>query len=86
MRWRDFSLPDDPAPLREVLDELLSRSAAERVEVACRGGTGRTGTALACLAVMDGVPPDEAVEFVRARYRPRAVETRAQARFVACFR
>jgi protein-tyrosine phosphatase len=86
VRWRDFSLPDDPALLRDVLAELLSRSEADRVEVACRGGTGRTGTALACLAVLDGMPPDEAVDFVRARYRPRAVETRAQAAFVVAFR
>jgi protein-tyrosine phosphatase len=86
VRWRDFSLPDDPALLRDALAELLARAAAERVEVACLGGTGRTGTALACLSVLDGLPPDEAVDFVRAGYRPRAVETSAQARFVAGFR
>jgi hypothetical protein len=85
VRWRDFSLPADPALLRACLLELLDRSGEERVEVACRGGTGRTGTALACLAVLDGVPRDDAVAFVRERYRPRAVETRAQAAFVARF-
>ncbi len=31
---------------------------------------GRTGTALACLAVLDGVPADEAVAFVRAKLPP----------------
>jgi hypothetical protein len=36
-------------------------------------------------AVLDGVPADEAVDFVRQRYRARAVETRAQAAFVARF-
>ncbi len=86
VRWRDFSLPSDPALLRESLAEALTRAAEERVEVACRGGTGRTGTALACLAVLDGLPADEAVEFVRHRYRPRAVETKAQASFVTGFR
>ena len=85
VRWRDFSLPADPALLRESLCELLDRSGAARVEVACRGGVGRTGTALACLAVLDGLPADEAVAFVRARYLPRAVETRAQATFVSGF-
>jgi protein-tyrosine phosphatase len=55
------------------------------VEVACSGGTGRTGTALACLAVLDGVPAADAVTFVRANYRPRAVETPSQRRFVARF-
>jgi protein-tyrosine phosphatase len=85
VRWRDFSLPADPAQLRAALAEAWERAALERVEVACRGGTGRTGTALACLAVLDGVPPGEAVAFVRGGYRPRAVETRAQATFVARF-
>ncbi len=85
VRWRDFSLPDDPARLREALAEAWARAADERVEVACRGGTGRTGTALACLAVLDGVAPEEAVAFVRSGYRARAVETRAQAAFVVRF-
>ncbi len=85
MRWRDFSLPADPAACRAVLTEAWERSADERVEIACRGGTGRTGTALACLAVLDGVPAAEAISFVRAGYRPRAVETRGQAAFVARF-
>ena len=71
--------------LRDALGAVLVRSADERVEVACRGGTGRTGTALACLAVLDGVPPDQAVGYVRAHYRPHAVETRAQRAFVERF-
>jgi protein-tyrosine phosphatase len=83
--WRDLALPADPTLLRTVLAEALDRAGDERVELACRGGTGRTGTALACLAVLDGVPAHEAVDFVRARYRPRAVETRAQAAFVTRF-
>ncbi len=85
VRWRDFSLPSDPALLRTSLLELLDRADGSRVEVACRGGTGRTGTALACLAVLDGLPADEAVDFVRAGYRPSAVETRSQAAFVRAF-
>lgn len=85
VRWRDFGLPRDPEALRTALHELWQRAADERVEVACHGGTGRTGTALACLAVLDGVPADEAVDFVRAHYRRRAVETPAQRAFVAGF-
>ncbi len=85
VRWPDFRLPADPADLRKALTEVLDRAAAERVEVACGGGTGRTGTALACLAVLDGVPADEAVTYVRRHYRPRAVETRAQRAFVSRF-
>ena len=85
IRWPDFRLPADRAAARELLADAWERAAGERVEIACRGGTGRTGTALACLAVLDGVPPGDAVAFVRRAYRPRAVETRRQARFVAAF-
>ena len=85
VRWRDFSLPTDPALLRASLCELLDRAGEARVEVACRGGVGRTGTALACLAVLDGLAADEAVGFVRAAYHPRAVETRGQQTFVSRF-
>ena len=83
VRWPDFRLPADPAQLHAVLGEVWERSVEERVELACHGGTGRTGTALACLAVLDGVPAAEAVAFVRRHYRPRAVETPGQRRFVA---
>ena len=56
---------------------------AERVEIACAGGPGRTGTALACLAILDGVLSTEAVAFVREHYNPHAVERPGQRRYVA---
>ena len=59
---------------------------AERVEIACPGGRGRTGTALACLAVLEGLPGREAIAYVRRHYEPRAVETPWQRRFVTNFR
>jgi protein-tyrosine phosphatase len=65
--------------------EALALAGSERVEVACHGGRGRTGTALACIAVLDGVAPGAAVAFVRAGYDRRAVETPWQARYVAGF-
>ncbi|GAA2626551.1 protein-tyrosine phosphatase family protein [Paractinoplanes durhamensis] len=86
VRWPDFRLPADPAYTRKVLLEVLDRAGGERVELACHGGRGRTGTALACLAVLDGVPPLEAVAFVRAHYHPSAVETPWQRRFVRLFK
>jgi protein-tyrosine phosphatase family protein len=85
VRWPDFRLPASLPDLRAALGEAWDRSLTERVEIACSGGTGRTGTALACLAVLDGVPAGEAVAFVRRHYRSRAVETRRQARLVAAF-
>jgi protein-tyrosine phosphatase len=68
--------------LREAWEAAVDR----RVEVACGGGFGRTGTALACLAVLDGVDPAHAVDFVRAGYLRHAVETPWQRRFVRRFR
>ncbi len=85
VRWRDFGLPRDPADLQTALAAAWERADGGRVEIACGGGTGRTGTALACLAVLDGVPAEEAVAFVRRHYRRRAVETRRQRRFVSEF-
>ncbi|MFC9248661.1 protein-tyrosine phosphatase family protein [Streptomyces sp. NPDC057136] len=85
VRWPDFRLPTDRQRAREVFGEALARAATDRVEVACGGGIGRTGTALACLAVLDGVPADQAVAFVRRAYYHRAVETPWQQRFVRRF-
>lgn len=83
--WPDFRLPRDRQLTREVLTWAWERTVRDRVEVACGGGRGRTGTALACLAVLDGVHPDLAVAFVREQYDPRAVETPGQRRFVRRF-
>ena len=83
LRWPDFRLPAVEAEVLPTLTEAWQRAAAERVEIACAGGHGRTGTALACLAVLDGVPNSEAVAFVRAHYDPHAVETLRQRRYVA---
>ncbi|MFH8788696.1 protein-tyrosine phosphatase family protein [Streptomyces roseoverticillatus] len=85
LRWPDFRLPSSPAGARAVLGEAWTRAAAERVEIACAGGRGRTGTALACLAVLDGVPADRAVAYVRHHYDRHAVETPWQRRYVRRF-
>ncbi|MEV5609001.1 protein phosphatase [Streptomyces sp. NPDC052225] len=85
LRWPDFRLPADAERARAVLQDAWRRCADERVELACGGGKGRTGTALACLAVLDGVPAGEAVAYVRAHYDRRAVETPWQKRYVRRF-
>lgn len=86
IRWPDFGLPSDPARAAEALREAWARAATERVEIACGGGHGRTGTALACLAVLDGLPGPQAITYVREHYDPRAIETPWQRRFVTRFR
>jgi protein-tyrosine phosphatase len=86
LRWPDFGLPADEAAVLPALTEAWQRAADGRVEVACKGGRGRTGTVLACLAILDGVPASEAVAFVREHYHRRAVETPGQRRYVARWR
>lgn len=85
LRWPDFRLPADRADAASAFEDALARTATDRVEVACGGGRGRTGTALACIAVLDGVPPAEAVDFVRRHYDRHAVETPWQKRYVRGF-
>ena len=76
VRWPDFWIPLDAADALDALREAHRRAlGGERVEVACRAGLGRTGTALAALAVLDGLAPADAVHWVRRSYSARAVET-----------
>ncbi|MBV2156431.1 protein phosphatase [Kitasatospora sp. SUK 42] len=82
VRWPDFRLPADRADAADAFIEAWERCAGERVELACAGGRGRTGTALACIAVLDGVPAAQAVAYVREHYSPHAVETPWQRKFV----
>jgi protein-tyrosine phosphatase len=82
IEWHDFRLPRHRADALVALADAHARAAVERVEIACGGGRGRTGTALACIAVMAGCPPDHAIRYVRRYYDRRAVETPFQRRFV----
>ena len=82
--WPDFGVPEDPTLLVAALRDLHDRArAGDRVELGCLGAHGRTGTALAVLAVLGGHPVDDAVAWVRATYCDRAVETADQEAFVA---
>ncbi len=83
IRWPDFWVPTDRDDALDALHEAYDRAqAGERVEVACRGGIGRTGTALAALAILDGLTPREALNWVRVSYHRRAVENRWQRRWL----
>lgn len=80
--WRDWRTPTSSEQAVQVLREAYARCADERVVISCRGGRGRTGTAIALLGVLAGVPVDEAVAWVRAHYHRGAVETPGQARWL----
>ena len=85
VRWRDWWLPADPDDALDALLEAWDRAAIQLVEIACGGGRGRTGTALACIAILDGVTAVEAVQYVRDNYDRRSIETPWQLRFVTRF-
>ncbi len=84
IEWPDFGLPADAGAVAGALAAVLERArSGQHVEVGCLGGHGRTGTALACLAVLAGHPARDAVAWVRSGYCAKAVETPAQEAFVA---
>ncbi len=83
--WPDFGIPAEQ-PLATALQSVLDKArAGKSTEIGCLGGHGRTGTAIACLAVMTGQRADTAVDWVRATYCAKAVETAEQEAFVGRF-
>ncbi|HEY3263008.1 MAG TPA: protein-tyrosine phosphatase family protein [Pseudonocardiaceae bacterium] len=84
--WPDFRIPGDgPTAAAAITHAYRLARAGERVEVACAGGTGRTGTVIACMAILAGHSAEDAVGWTRRYYRPRAVETPGQQRWIARF-
>lgn len=84
--WPDLGIPrDGERAVAAVRHAHRLARAGRRVEVVCGGGTGRTGTVLACMAVLAGHPAADAVAWTRTHYRPRAVETPGQRRWVRWF-
>jgi hypothetical protein len=84
--WRDFGLPEDAESAAAKIEAAFDRARrGELVEVGCLGGSGRTGTVLACMAVLAGVPPGDAVAWLRRAYRAEAVETPEQEEWVHWF-
>lgn len=83
VRWPDFRLPHEKPDAIEAILDVHDRAAGERVEIACDGGIGRTGTVIALLARLSGVQATDAVAWARSHYRADAVETPWQRRFVA---
>ena len=82
IRWPDFLLPVSTLTALRVLHDAHASASEQRVEVVCRGGVGRTGTAIALLAGFAGVEPESAVAWARAHHHPRAAEVPWQRRWV----
>jgi len=86
IHWPDFGVPaDDEAAARSIVAAFGRARQGEAVEVACYGGKGRTGTILACMALLAEVPSDQVIEWVRHNYSPKAVERDGQRRWVEWF-
>ena len=84
--WPDFGVPSEPERAAAQISKAFARArAGEVVEVGCLGGLGRTGTVLACMAVLTGLSAADAVDWVQSNYNPRAVETREQKDWVRWF-
>ncbi|GAA4881024.1 protein-tyrosine phosphatase family protein [Actinomycetospora straminea] len=84
--WPDFGIPNDPLDAARAIERLHRYArAGRRVEAACRAGKGRTGTVIACLAILDGLPADHAVSWTRQHFHHRATQTPWQRRWVRRF-
>ncbi len=83
--WPDLGTPTDDRGAAAAIRRThrLARSGVH-VEVGCLAGRGRTGTVLACIATLAGIPAEDAVAWVRRRL-PGAVETSAQEAWVLHF-
>lgn len=82
IRCIHLPVPDMTAPTPSQIDEFIA-FAKENIEegrpiaLHCLGGSGRTGTMIACYLVTKGRSAEDAIAEVR-RYRPSAVETHWQ--------
>ena len=84
--WPDFWLPRDSRRAAQLLRQAHEHAVAGgSLAIACRGGCGRTGTAIAALAILAGMEPGSAVDWTRCHYSPRAVETPWQRDWVETF-
>lgn len=78
---KDFDVPDEYSMLEGASWALKQMALGRKLYVGCRGGLGRTGLFLACMAKTLGVE-EEPVGWVRKVYNNWAVETSLQEKFV----
>lgn len=83
----DYGVPDEAA-LRAILAQILEamRTTPDGAyHIGCKAGIGRTGTVMACLAIMAGTVEGDPVAWLRAAYFQGAIETPGQEAFVRGF-
>lgn len=81
--WRDYGLPSNYTVAFAAFVDVIERAQrGEKVEIGCIGGHGRTGTALACIAVILGMTSKDAISHVRTNYCSHTLETDEQEWFV----
>ncbi len=86
IEWPDYKLPLDwEAAALMIVDAYRKASTGSWVEVGCIGGHGRTGTVLACMAVLGGLYPEEAIRYIKTEYCSSATDTAAQRWWVEWF-
>lgn len=82
--WEDFSVPSLDHKWWVLLNESIKKLPKGNMLVHCIGGHGRTGTALAILAGLNGYykKKSDPVATVRERYCPDAVESSEQIEYI----
>lgn len=75
-----FDWPDMTAPVHVPLHfwQALLYRLPQHTAIACIGGHGRTGTALAALLIASGMDPTLAIATVREKHCNKAIETQGQ--------
>lgn len=75
LAWSDYGLPDRwQLAVATIIDAYRRAEDGYWVEIGCIGGHGRTGTVLACMAVLSGMDGYSAVKWVRSTYCSSAIE------------
>jgi len=93
--WHGYAITDYAVPRERLMRDILAAIDTElargaRVYVHCHAGVGRTGTAIGCWLVEQGLVGEEALALIARKRRalarlalsPRSPETDAQREFV----
>lgn len=88
--WQDYGLPtcSYETAAQAIVDVWDKACDGKVVEVGCMGGHGRTGTILACLAILSDneMSASAAIHHVRKVHCDEAIETNQQEWFIEWFR